>query len=207
MAKHLKDLFSSDRISDFRCHFSIPDDVRLSFVADGTLDMEKVDETTIVFPLLSIAEGGVCLPIHPLLRAVLCHWGLIPSQPNDNFYRIVMGIIALYHHLRLNLGIPAIRHCYALAKSSGRHGRYFLRAKDTDHQLVTMLSSSGKRVKDVMVVVQGNWEFGEGEDRLDRIPRRRVAPGGQVSSFIYLLVIFIKLYFRDLMVLLLQETI
>ena len=114
-----------------------------------------------------------------------------------------MGIIALNRRLGLNLGIPTIRHCYALAKSSGRHGRYFLRAKDTNYQLVTMLSSSGKRVDDVMVVVQGNWEFGEGEDRLDRIPRRRGKPGGRVSSFIYLLVIFIKLYFRDLIVLLL----
>ncbi|GMP23807.1 hypothetical protein CsSME_00001277 [Camellia sinensis var. sinensis] len=36
-----------------------------------------------------------------------------------------MGIIALNRRLRLNLGIPAIRHCYALAKSSGRHGLSF----------------------------------------------------------------------------------
>ncbi|GMP79829.1 hypothetical protein CsSME_00035191 [Camellia sinensis var. sinensis] len=84
-----------------------------------------------------------------------------------------MGIIELNRRLRINLGIPAIWHCYALAKSSGRHGRYFLRAKNTDHQLVTMFSNSGKRVDDVMVVVLGNWEFGEGEDRLDPILRRR----------------------------------
>ncbi|GMP93610.1 hypothetical protein CsSME_00043366 [Camellia sinensis var. sinensis] len=47
-----------------------------------------------------------------------------------------------------------------------------------------MLSSSGKRVDDVMVVVQGNWEFGEGEDRLNPIPRWRGEPGGRVASFI-----------------------
>ena len=98
-----------------------------------------------------------------------------------------MGIIALNRRLRINLGILAIRHCYALAKSSGRHGRYFLRAKDTDHQLVTMLSSSGKRVDDVMAIVQGNWEFGEGEDHFDPIPRRMGEPGGHVASFIYFL--------------------
>ncbi|GMQ11059.1 hypothetical protein CsSME_00053827 [Camellia sinensis var. sinensis] len=93
-----------------------------------------------------------------------------------------MGIIALNCRLRLNLGIPAIRHCYALAKSSGRHGCYFLRAKDTDHQLVTMFSSSGKRVDDVMVVVQGNWEFSKVEDRLDHIPRRRGEPGNDLKK-------------------------
>lgn len=102
---------------------------------------------------------------------MLCHWGLIPSQPNVNFFRIIIEIVELNRHLRINLGIPAIRHCYALAKSSGRHDRYFLRAKDTDYQLVTMLSNSGKRVDNVMVIVQGNWEFGEGKDRLDPIPR------------------------------------
>ncbi|GMP66444.1 hypothetical protein CsSME_00026818 [Camellia sinensis var. sinensis] len=66
-----------------------------------------------------------------------------------------MGVIELNWRLRINLGIPAIRHCYALAKSSGRLGRYFLKAKDTDHHLITMLASSGKRVDDVMVNVQG----------------------------------------------------
>ncbi|KAF5933540.1 hypothetical protein HYC85_029711 [Camellia sinensis] len=148
MAKHLKDLLSSDRIAGFKRHFSIPDDVRLSLV-------KREDETTIVFPLLSIAEGGVRFPLHPFLRVVLHHWGLILSQPNVNFFRITMGVIALNRRLRFNLGIPAIRHCYALAKSSGQHGRFFLRANDIDHQLITTLSSFGKRVDDVMVVVQG----------------------------------------------------
>ncbi|GMP42911.1 hypothetical protein CsSME_00012489 [Camellia sinensis var. sinensis] len=79
MAKHLKDLLSKGRISGFRRHFSIPDDVHLSLVTDNTLDMEREDQNTIVFPLLSIAEGGVRFPLHPFLRAVLRHWGLIPS--------------------------------------------------------------------------------------------------------------------------------
>ncbi|THG01811.1 hypothetical protein TEA_006157 [Camellia sinensis var. sinensis] len=82
----------------------------------------------------------------------------------------------LNRRLRINFGIPAIRHCYVLAKSSGRQGRYFLKAKDTDHHLVTMLASFGKRVDDVMVVVRGNWEFGEGKDRLDPMLRRKGEP-------------------------------
>lgn len=188
MAKHLKDLLSPDQISGFRRHFSIPDDVRLSFVADDTLDMERVDETTIVFPLLSIAEGEVRFLLHPLLRAVLCHWGLIPSQPNVNFFRIVMGIIALNRRLGLNLGIPAIRHCYALAKSSGRHRCYFLRAKDTDHQLVTMLSSSGKQVDNVMVVVKET-----GNSAKARIALIAFLDGGanQVAEYLLLFIYFL----------------
>ncbi|CAL5325865.1 unnamed protein product [Camellia sinensis] len=93
-----------------------------------------------------------------------------------------MGIVELNRRLRLNLGIPAIRHCYALAKSSGQQGRYFLTAKDTEHHLVTMLASSSKCVDDVMVIVCGNWKFGEGEDRQDRVPRRRGEPGNDLKK-------------------------
>ncbi|GMP48176.1 hypothetical protein CsSME_00015621 [Camellia sinensis var. sinensis] len=143
MAKHLKGLLSMNRAFGFRRHFSILDNIRLSLMTDNTLDIERADESTIIFPLLSIAEGGVRFPLHPFLGVVLHHWGLIPSQPNVNLFRSIMGIIELKHRLRNNLGILAIQHCYALAKSSGQYGRYFLRAKDIDHQLVTMLSSSG----------------------------------------------------------------
>ncbi|GMP47605.1 hypothetical protein CsSME_00015267 [Camellia sinensis var. sinensis] len=49
-----------------------------------------------------------------------------------------------------------------------------------------MLSSSGKRVDDVMVIVQGNWEFGEGEDCLDRISRQRGEPGNDLKKVLIL---------------------
>ncbi|THF98825.1 hypothetical protein TEA_001757 [Camellia sinensis var. sinensis] len=194
MAKHLKALLSMDRVSGFRRHISILDDVHLSLVAESVIDMERTDESTIIFPLLSIADDRVRFPLHLFLRAVLRHWGLIPSQPNINIYRIIMGIVELNRRLRLNLGIPAIRHCYALAKSSGRQGRYFLRAKDTDYHLVTMFASFGKRVDDVMVVVRGNWEFGEGEDCLDPVPRQKGEPGGRIALHVYLPRIKIPVY-------------
>ncbi|GMP47030.1 hypothetical protein CsSME_00014968 [Camellia sinensis var. sinensis] len=47
-----------------------------------------------------------------------------------------------------------------------------------------MLFSSGKQVDDVMVVVQGNWEFGDGEKCLDRIPRRRGEPGNDLKKIL-----------------------
>ena len=105
--------------------------------------------------------------------------------PNVNFFRIIIGITELNCHLRINLGILAIRHCYALAKSTGRLGHYFLRAKDTEHHLVTMLANSSKRVDDVMVVVHSNWEFGKGEDRLDPVPRQKSEPGGRLDHFCF----------------------
>ncbi|THF95462.1 hypothetical protein TEA_007724 [Camellia sinensis var. sinensis] len=69
-------------------------------------------------------------------------------------------------------------------------GRYFLKAKDTDHHLVTMLASFSKRVDDVMVVVQGNWEFGESKDRLDPVPKQKGEPCGRTDPFLFRLRIF-----------------
>ncbi|GMP65939.1 hypothetical protein CsSME_00026515 [Camellia sinensis var. sinensis] len=79
MAKHLKALLSADRVFGFRCHFSILDDIHLSLVAKSLVDMERTDESTIIFPLPSVAEGGVRFLLHSFLRAILRHWGLIPS--------------------------------------------------------------------------------------------------------------------------------
>ncbi|GMP91952.1 hypothetical protein CsSME_00042404 [Camellia sinensis var. sinensis] len=67
-----------------------------------------------------------------------------------------MGVIELNRRLQLDLGVSAIRHCYVLIKSSGQQGWYFLKAKDTNNHLVTMLVSSGKKVDDVIVAVRGN---------------------------------------------------
>lgn len=156
MANHLKALLSKNRIAAFRRHFSIPDDVQLSLVGDKEVNMERVDESIVVFPFLAIVEGGVRFPLHVILRSVLRYWGLILSQPNVNFYRIIMDIIKLNCRLYLDIGIPAIRHCYVLAKSSGRQRQYFLRAKDINHHLVTMFASSNKRVDDVMVAIRDN---------------------------------------------------
>ncbi|GMP42133.1 hypothetical protein CsSME_00011970 [Camellia sinensis var. sinensis] len=86
MAKNLKALLSADRISGFRRHCSILDDIHLSLVEDSTTDMQRTDESTIIFSLLSIVEGGVRFPLHPFLRAVFRHWSLIPSQPNVIFF-------------------------------------------------------------------------------------------------------------------------
>ena len=119
-----------------------------------------------------------------------------------------MGIIELNCHLSINLGIPTIRHYYAVAKFTGRIGRYFLRAKDTDHHLVTMLANSSKGVDDVMVVVKGNWEFGEGEDRLDPVPRRKGELGGHIAHSSFFDYLFcIRLSFHVFTVLFMQATI
>ena len=48
-----------------------------------------------------------------------------------------------------------------------------------------MLARSGKRVDDVIVVVRGNWEFSEGEELLDPVPRLKGEPGCRIVLFLH----------------------
>ena len=36
------------------------------------------------------------LPLHPLVRGALVHWGLKPSQLNPNAYKIMAGLNILW---------------------------------------------------------------------------------------------------------------
>ncbi|GMP62920.1 hypothetical protein CsSME_00024836 [Camellia sinensis var. sinensis] len=47
-----------------------------------------------------------------------------------------MGIVELNRRLSLYLGIPAIRHCYVMAKSTGRQGNDLKRALPSMDEVV-----------------------------------------------------------------------
>ena len=43
----------------------------------------------------AIMKHGARLPLHYLVRGVLVHWGLAPSQVNPNAYKIMAGMLIL----------------------------------------------------------------------------------------------------------------
>ncbi|THG15318.1 hypothetical protein TEA_008786 [Camellia sinensis var. sinensis] len=55
-------------------------------------------------------------------------------------------------------------------------------ANRQDNSKVKTVLEEAHRVDDVMVNVRGNWEFGEGNDRLDPILRRRGEPGNKLKK-------------------------
>ena len=71
-----------------------------------------------------IIEGGLTFPLHPLLQRMLMHLKLFPLQCGVNFFRIVMGVVALNDRLGVNLGVDEILFCYDLRLVAG--GRYYL---------------------------------------------------------------------------------
>ncbi|KAJ8636615.1 hypothetical protein MRB53_010882 [Persea americana] len=161
-------------ISLFREAYKVPANVEVR--PDGPDDGITYNDGWMPFWLVSVVEGGVRFPLHPLLRDCLREWGLSPCQLLPNGYKIIMGAVRLNEILSINLGVPDIEEAYDLCKSAEGHTHY-LRLRLHRTAFVTALEDSYKYAGEDRVFVRGAWEFGEGEPSTTAwIPRRIGVP-------------------------------
>lgn len=152
----LKQLFDSEKsIQEFRTPHNIPNDVLVRLPANSDIIIEGSDER-IPLTLINIVEVGVQFPVHPLLRQVLHFYGVPLPQLAPNFFRTIMGIIALNNILGVNLGLPEIRYCYNFVPLTKERVKFYFKPRLEKHQLVQMLIDSGKGVNDIVVIVESN---------------------------------------------------
>ena len=77
-------------LATFRRTFNIPEDVNVAYCHESEIAFYRRSESsTAFFPLMAILEGGVRLPVSPLLLNTLRFYGLSPEQLPLNFYRVV----------------------------------------------------------------------------------------------------------------------
>ncbi|XXG50258.1 hypothetical protein AAC387_Pa02g4303 [Persea americana] len=161
-------------ISLFRKEYKVPANVEVR--PDGPDDGITYSDGWMPFWLVSVVEGGVRFPLHPLLRECLREWGLSPCQLLPNGYKIIMGAVRLNEILSINLGVSDIEEAYDLCKSAEGH-TYYLRLRLHRTAFVTALEDSYKYAGEDRVFVRGAWEFGEAEPSTTaRIPRKIGVP-------------------------------
>ena len=51
-------------------------------------------------------ENGLCFPLHPLIKSVLQHFNVCPSQPFPNFWGILVGLLVVFRDEGLR--VPSI---------------------------------------------------------------------------------------------------
>lgn len=95
----------------FRECYGVPDDIHLELAAIEA-PRDGHDDQVLYISIMSIVEGGVHLPLHPLLSQTLNTYCLFPLQCTINFFRLVMGIVALNGVLGTNLGFWDIQYMY-----------------------------------------------------------------------------------------------
>ena len=77
-------------LATFRWTFNIPKDVNVAYCHESEIAFYRCSgSSTAFFPLMAILEGGVRLPVSPLLLNTLRFYGLSPEQLPLNFYRVV----------------------------------------------------------------------------------------------------------------------
>ena len=109
-ANKLAKLVNSDeRMKEFREMYHVLSDVRLRYYLSDDLPLLNRDE--IIIPIMSIVEGGVRFPLHPLLIDFL---QIVNASLSQLYvFRIVMGVVFINCLLEVHLTPKEILFLYS----------------------------------------------------------------------------------------------
>ena len=141
----------------FVTDYKIPNNVGLRYYKEGDwYTMRREGEA--VIPIIAFLEGGMRLPVRPVVRDYLRHFRLVPIQCAVNVFRILGSMDALNEQMGLRLTHHDVNWCYNLEYLTSK--TYYMKAKDERVRLIQCLPESSKDLNKDFLIVSGAWHDG-----------------------------------------------
>ena len=177
-------LAADDKVS--RCSEADVEHIRKQFHLSATITtraMSAEERSTHPPPSLvafnkAIMKHGARLPLHHLVRGVLAHWGLAPSQLNPNAYKIMAGMHILWRvWFAEDVTVEEVCYLYKPSSKKSEAGYFFLAPWEKKKILMTNLSSSCEGWKDRNFWVGGDFDPCGSVEGAPTLPRAYQVPG------------------------------
>ena len=97
----------------FIADYKIPSNVVLRYCEEGEWLFRR-QEGEVVIPMIAFIEGGMRIPMGPVMRNYLRHFRLAPTQCVANVFRILGCVDALNDKMGLRLTHHDVNWCYNL---------------------------------------------------------------------------------------------
>ena len=166
----LKKLVESEESMDkFVADYKIPDTVGLRYYGAGEWSTRR-KEGEVAIPIIAFLEGGMRIPMGPVMRDYLRHFGLSPTQCAINVFRILGCVDALNEKMELRLTHHDVNWCYNLQHLKEKS--YYMKTRDDRVRLIQCLPESSKGLNKDFLIVSGEWHEGV------HCPTMEGTPGG-----------------------------
>ena len=154
LKKLIKLIETEEAMEKFIVDYRIPPSVNLRHRKMGEW-YELRGTGDVVIPVLAFVEGGMRIPMGPVVGDYLRHFRLAPTQCAANMFRILGCVDALNEKIELRLTHHNVNWCYNIKKLRGKV--YYMKTRDERVRLIQCLPDSNKRLNKDFLIVSGEW--------------------------------------------------
>ena len=143
-----------EAMEKFIVDYKIPSNVRLRYCKEGEWHIMR-REGEVVILIIVFLEGGMRIPMRPMMRDYLRHFRLAPIQCAVNVFRILGCADALNKKMGLRLTHHDVNWCYSLQYLKGK--TYHMKARDDKVWLIQCFPKSSKGLNKDFLIMSGAW--------------------------------------------------
>ena len=100
-----------EAMEKFIADYRIPNTVGLRYYKEGEWHFMR-QGGEVVIPIITFLEGGMRIPMGPVMKDYLRHFRLAPAQYAINVFRILGCVVALNEKMGLRLTHHNVNWCY-----------------------------------------------------------------------------------------------